>query len=97
MPSRKRFSLAGDIHAADDAHAKVHSRQFSERVGCVEAGQIAIGAVFLPLAYALRGAWLYRRLIFVAGSAAIVVISTRWSSSAPSIFGFCRFIDVNNV
>lgn len=44
----------------------------------VEAGQLVIVAAFLPLAYALRHTWMYRRMIFVGGSAAIVVIATLW-------------------
>jgi hypothetical protein len=44
----------------------------------VEAGQLAIIAGFLPLAYALRGTWLYRRLVFAGGSAAIALVAAIW-------------------
>ena len=44
----------------------------------VELGQLAIVAVFLPLAYATRHTWLYRRMIFIGGSAAIALIATIW-------------------
>ncbi len=44
----------------------------------VEAGQLAIVAAFLPLAYALRRTWVYRRMIFVGGSATIVLIASIW-------------------
>jgi hypothetical protein len=44
----------------------------------VEAGQIAIVSVFLPLAYLLRRTWLYRTLVLVGGSVAIVVIAALW-------------------
>jgi hypothetical protein len=44
----------------------------------VESGQLAIVAAFLPVAYVLRGTWLYRRLVFVGGSAAIVLIAALW-------------------
>jgi len=44
----------------------------------VEIGQLAIIAVFLPLAFALRRSWLYRRLVFIGGSAAIVVVAGIW-------------------
>ena len=44
----------------------------------VELGQLAIVAGFLPLACALRRTWLYRRLIFVGGSAAIAVLAALW-------------------
>ena len=44
----------------------------------VEVGQLAIVAVFLPAAFALRRHWIYRRLIFAGGSAAIVAIAAIW-------------------
>src|SRR5467141_385310 len=44
----------------------------------VEAGQLAIIAAFLPIAYALRRGWLYRRVIFLGGSAAIALIAAIW-------------------
>jgi hypothetical protein len=44
----------------------------------VEAGQLAIVGAFLPLAYALRRSWFYRRVIFTAGSAAITLVAAVW-------------------
>src|SRR5712672_3430891 len=44
----------------------------------VEGGQHAIIAAFLPLAFALLRTWLYRRLIFIGGSAAIVLVASIW-------------------
>ncbi len=44
----------------------------------VEVGQIAIVAVFLPVAYLLRRTWLYRSLVLVGGSSAIVVVAALW-------------------
>src|SRR5205807_985706 len=44
----------------------------------VEAGQIAIVSVFLPLAYLLRRTWLYRTLVLVGGSVAIIVTAALW-------------------
>jgi hypothetical protein len=44
----------------------------------VEAGQLAIVAAFLPLAYGLRRTWVYRRMIFAGGSAAIAVAAALW-------------------
>jgi len=44
----------------------------------VEAGQLAIVAAFLPLAYALRGSWFYRRVVFIWGSAAIALVAAVW-------------------
>ncbi|MFY9314358.1 MAG: HupE/UreJ family protein [Burkholderiales bacterium] len=44
----------------------------------VEAGQLAIVAAFLPIAYALRRTWFYRRLVFAGGSAAIALVASVW-------------------
>src|SRR2546429_1283833 len=33
----------------------------------VEVGQLAIVSAFLPVAYALRASWFYRRLVFIGG------------------------------
>lgn len=44
----------------------------------VEAGQLAIVAVFLPLAFALRRSWLYRRGVLLGGSCVIAAIAAAW-------------------
>ena len=44
----------------------------------VEAGQLAIVSVFLPVAYGLRRRWVYRRLIFIGGSWLIVLVAGTW-------------------
>ena len=44
----------------------------------VEAGQLAVVAAFLPLAFWLRDRWVYRRMIFAGGSAAIAVVAAAW-------------------
>ena len=44
----------------------------------VELGQLAIVAVFLPIAYALRDTRLYRRAILVGGSLVVAAIATLW-------------------
>ena len=44
----------------------------------VEAGQLAIVSGFLPVAYFLRASWFYRRLVFIGGSLAIVVVAGIW-------------------
>jgi hypothetical protein len=44
----------------------------------VEAGQLAIVAALLPLAFALRQTWLYRRLTLSAGSLVIVAVAGMW-------------------
>lgn len=44
----------------------------------VEAGQIAIVASFLPLAFLVRRSWFYQPFTLVAGSSAIVVVAGIW-------------------
>jgi hypothetical protein len=44
----------------------------------VEAGQLAIVALFLPVAFALRRHWVYRRAIFLGGSLLIAVLAGVW-------------------
>ena len=44
----------------------------------VEGGQMLIVAGFLPVAFALRGTWLYRYVTVVGGSLAIAAIATVW-------------------
>ena len=44
----------------------------------VEAGQLVIVGAFLPLAYAARHTWMYRRMVFVGGSLAIALVASLW-------------------
>lgn len=44
----------------------------------VEAGQLAIVALFLPLAYALRRTAFYRRWVMLGGSLAVAVLAAVW-------------------
>jgi hypothetical protein len=44
----------------------------------VEAGQLAIVAVFLPIAYLLRGTLVYRRAVLIAGSLLIAAVAGVW-------------------
>jgi len=44
----------------------------------VEAGQLAIVAAFLPIAYLSRRSWLYPRLALGAGSLSIVAVASVW-------------------
>jgi hypothetical protein len=56
----------------------------------VELGQLAIVAVFLPLAFVLRGSWFYRRPAVQFGSAAVMLVAAAWSRNAFSISSCCR-------
>ena len=44
----------------------------------VELGQLAIVAVFLPLAFSVRHLMFYQRFVLQAGSAAIMLLATTW-------------------
>ena len=44
----------------------------------VEVGQVAIVAVFLPIAFYLRDTWAYRKLVLVAGSLLIAIVASAW-------------------
>ncbi|TFW16061.1 HupE/UreJ family protein [Massilia arenosa] len=44
----------------------------------VEMGQLALVAVFLPVAYLMRSTWFYRRVVLVGGSAAIMLVASVW-------------------
>ena len=52
----------------------------------VEVGQLAIVAVFLPLAFALRRTAFYRHTVFIGGSLAIAVLAAGWL--AERVFDF---------
>jgi len=52
----------------------------------VEAGQLVIVALFLPLAYSLRASRLYRRTVMAGGSLAIAGIAGIWLTER--MFGF---------
>ena len=44
----------------------------------VECGQLAIVAAFLPLAWALRRSWFYRRAVLIGGSLLIAALAGAW-------------------
>ena len=44
----------------------------------VEAGQLAIVSLFLPLAYRLRCSWYYQRLTLVLGSFVMIMLASIW-------------------
>lgn len=44
----------------------------------VEGGQLVIVAAFLPLAFALRNTWFYRRAVLLGGSALIALMALLW-------------------
>ncbi|TCG05325.1 hypothetical protein BZM27_34615 [Paraburkholderia steynii] len=44
----------------------------------VEAGQLAIVIVYLPLAFSLRATWAYRRVVLAGGSAVTATVALIW-------------------
>lgn len=44
----------------------------------VELGQLALVAIFVPLAFALRDTWVYHRVALRGGSTAILVVALLW-------------------
>ncbi len=57
----------------------------------VECGQLAIVAVFLPVAFGLRKRWLYQRLIFIGGSLLIAAIAAIWLAERVANFKLLPF------
>lgn len=54
----------------------------------VELGQLAIVAIFLPVAYRLRATAFYRRMVLTGGSAGIALLALLWLAermSGPSL------------
>jgi hypothetical protein len=57
----------------------------------VETGQLAIVAVFLPLAFWLRATVFYRKAVLVGGSVAIVVLAALWFVERAFVVKFMPF------
>ena len=53
----------------------------------VELGQLAIVAVFLPLAWTLRHTWIYRWVVVVGGSTAVVLLGLFWTLERVGLLG----------
>ena len=71
------FGFAGALHDLGLPTGSLALSLASFNLG-VEAGQLAIVLLFLPLAFALRSTWTYRRLVFGGGSAAIAALASVW-------------------
>ena len=70
------FGFASVLRDLGLPQSALVSSLFGFNVG-VELGQLAIVAVFLPLAWQLRKSWLYRQL-FTWGSLAIALVAAIW-------------------
>ncbi len=71
------FGFAGALHDLGLPAGSLALSLFGFNLG-VESGQLAIVAIFLPLAFALRSSWAYRRVMFAGGSAAIATVAMVW-------------------
>ena len=71
------FGFAGALHDLGLPAGALALSLASFNLG-VEVGQLAIVVVFLPLAFALRSTWTYRRLVFTGGSAVIALLASVW-------------------
>ncbi len=57
----------------------------------VELGQLAIVAVFLPMAFALRRTWLYQSPLLQVGSACIILVAISWCAERVLDLKFMPF------
>jgi hypothetical protein len=57
----------------------------------VELGQLAIVAVFLPLAFALRRTWLYQTPVLRLGSVCVILIASAWCAERVMNLNFVPF------
>lgn len=71
------FGFAGALAELGLPQGALALSLFGFNVG-VELGQLAIVALFLPLAFALRRTSLYRRAVLIGGSAGIAVLALWW-------------------
>ena len=56
----------------------------------VEVGQLAIVALFLPLAFGLRRSWFYQGFLLRLGSAFIILVAGMWLMERAFNFGLLR-------
>ena len=71
------FGFASALHDLGLPAGSLALSLFGFNLG-VEAGQLAVVLIFLPLAFALRSTWAYRRAIFAGGSISIATIAMVW-------------------
>jgi hypothetical protein len=57
----------------------------------VELGQLAIVAVFLPLAFALRRTWLYQTSVLRLGSVCVMLVASAWCAERVMNLKFVPF------
>jgi hypothetical protein len=84
------FGFANALRDLGLQHGQLAATLFGFNLG-VELGQLAIVAVFLPLAYALRGLLFYRRFVLQAGSVAIMLVASTWLAERVLDFKWLPF------
>ncbi len=71
------FGFASVLQEMDLTRASIATALVTFNAG-VEAGQMAIVGVFLPLAFSLRKTWCYQRLTLSGGSSVIALLALVW-------------------
>ena len=84
------FGFANALRDLGLQHGQLALTLFGFNLG-VEIGQLAIVAVFLPLALGLRGLLFYQRFILRFGSAAIIVVASTWLAERVLDFKWLPF------
>jgi hypothetical protein len=84
------FGFANALRDLGLQHGQLAATLFGFNLG-VEAGQLAIVAVFLPLALSLRRLLLYQRFVLRAGSVAIMLVASTWFAERVLDFKWLPF------
>ena len=71
------FGFASVLSELDLSQANLLGSLIGFNAG-VEAGQIAIVALFFPIAFLIRESWFYRRVVVVTGSVGIMLVACGW-------------------
>jgi hypothetical protein len=84
------FGFANALRDLGLQHGQLAATLFGFNLG-VEIGQLAIVAVFLPLALSMRRLMLYQRFVLQAGSVAIMVVASTWLAERVLNFKWLPF------
>jgi len=84
------FGFANALRDLGLQHGQLALTLFGFNLG-VEIGQLAIVAVFLPLALSLRHLLFYQRFVLRFGSAAIIMVASTWLAERVLDFKWLPF------
>jgi hypothetical protein len=84
------FGFANALRDLGLQHGQLALTLFGFNLG-VEIGQLAIVALFLPIALSLRRVMFYPRVVLRLGSAAILIISATWLAERVLDFKWLPF------